>query len=98
MESIQLLYMNSTTVNISLPTTMYEDAKRHVKRRGYASVSELIRDAVREWLYPRITVNGFTPEFEKQVLAAEKEPLENDVVLTSDKAIRDYFRNPKKKS
>lgn len=90
--------MSITTVNISLPTTMYEDAKRHVKRRGYASVSELIRDAVREWLYPRITVNGFTPEFEKQVLAAEKEPVENDVVLTSDKAIRDYFRNPKKKS
>ncbi len=75
---------------------MYEDAKRHVKRRGYASVSELIRDAIREWLYPRVTVNGFTPEFEKQVLAAEKEPIENDIVLDSEKSIREYFKNPTK--
>ena len=88
--------MSITTVNISLPTTMYEDAKRHVKRRGYASVSELIRDAVREWLYPRITVNGFTPEFEKQVLESEKEPIENDIVLDSEKSIREYFKNPAK--
>ncbi len=88
--------MSITTVNISLPTTMYEDAKKHVRRRGYASVSELIRDAVREWLYPRITVNGFTPEFEKQVLKSEKEPRENDIILKSRKDIRAYFENPAK--
>jgi Arc/MetJ-type ribon-helix-helix transcriptional regulator len=92
--------MNITTVNISLPTTMYEDAKKHVKRRGYASVSELIRDAVREWLYPRITVNGFTPKFEKLVLAAEKEPRENDRVWNGKGSFTDFLMNknqPKKK-
>lgn len=87
--------MNITTVNISLPTTMYEDAKRHVKRRGYASVSELIRDAIREWLYPRVTVNGFTQEFEKQVLAAEKEPIENDRVWDAKGSFSDFVLNKK---
>jgi Arc/MetJ-type ribon-helix-helix transcriptional regulator len=59
---------------------MYEEAKRYVKRRGYASVSELIRDAVRDWLYPRITDNGFTPKFENGVLEAEKEANAGNVV------------------
>ena len=88
--------MNTTTINISLPKEMYEDAKRHVKKRGYASVSELIRDAVRDWIYPRVTVNGFTPEFEKMVLKAEKEPRENHIILKSKKDIREYFENPVK--
>ena len=88
--------MNTTTINISLPKEMYEDAKRHVKKRGYASVSELIRDAVRDWIYPRVTVNGFTPEFEKMVLKAEKEPRENHIILKSKKDIRAYFENPVK--
>jgi Arc/MetJ-type ribon-helix-helix transcriptional regulator len=85
-----------TTVNISLPTPMYEEAKRYVKRRGYASISELIRDAVRDWLYPKVTVNGFTPKFEKEVLKAASEPMENDIVLNSEKDIHDYFKNPTK--
>ena len=65
--------------------------KKTVSKRRYTSVSELIREAVRNWLYPRTTVNGFTPEFENQVIASAKEPRKNDIVLTSDKEIRDYF-------
>jgi Arc/MetJ-type ribon-helix-helix transcriptional regulator len=87
--------MNTTTINISLPTEMYKDAKLHVKRRGYASVSELIRDAVREWLYPRITINGFTPEFENQVLKAEKEPRENHRVWNGKGSFSDFVLNNK---
>jgi len=79
--------MNTTTVNISLPTSLYADMKKTVSKRRYTSVSELIRN----WLYPRTTVNGFTPEFENQVIASAKEPRKNDIVLTSDKEIRDYF-------
>ncbi len=82
--------MSITTVNISLPTVMYEDAKRHVKRRGYASVSELIRDAVREWLYPRVTVNGFTPAFEREVLKSEKEPREQDRIWNGKGSFTDF--------
>jgi Arc/MetJ-type ribon-helix-helix transcriptional regulator len=85
--------MDITTINISLPTSMLKDAKRHAKRRGYASVSELIRDAVREWIYPRITINGFTPEFEKQVLASEKEPVESDRVWNGKGSFSDFVLN-----
>ncbi len=90
--------MSISTINISLPTAMYEDAKRHVKRRGYASVSELIRDAVREWLYPRVTVNGFTPEFEKQVLESEKQPVSKDRVWNGKGSFSDFVLNKKKSS
>ncbi|MDP1722310.1 MAG: hypothetical protein Q8L37_03805 [Candidatus Gottesmanbacteria bacterium] len=67
------------TINISLPKTMYEDAKAYLARRGYSSMSELFRDTLRDWLYPRLTENGFTPEFEAEVLKSAAEPIENDV-------------------
>ncbi len=83
--------MNTTTVNISLPTSLYVDMKKTVSKRGYTSVSELIREAVRNWLYPHTTVNGFTPAFENQVLTSAKTPLKKDIVLRSDKEISNYF-------
>lgn len=43
--------MKNTTINISIPKQMYEDAKVFVKKNGYSSVSELIRDALRRILY-----------------------------------------------
>ncbi|MBI4991450.1 hypothetical protein HZB96_05145 [Candidatus Gottesmanbacteria bacterium] len=46
----------TTTINISLPKTMYQDAKRYVEKKGYMSISELIRDALRNILYPRQTI------------------------------------------
>jgi len=83
--------MNTTTINISLPKTMYRDAKKTLSKRGYASISELIRDALRDWLYPKVTVNGFTSEFEERVLRAEKSPVKNDIKLKTRKEIEDYF-------
>lgn len=68
-----------STINISLPVNMYNDAKMAVGLRGYASISELIRDALRDVLYPEVTENGFTPEFEEEVLQAASEPIENSV-------------------
>jgi len=59
---------------------MYKDAKAAVKKRGYTSVSEFIREAMRSVLYPHLTVNGFTPEFEEHVLESERSPREDDVV------------------
>ncbi len=44
-----------TTVNISLPKSMYEDAKKMLARFGYASISELVRDAIRKKIYPELT-------------------------------------------
>jgi len=79
------------TINISLPTPMYQDAKAMLRIRGYASISELIRQALRDVLYPKITENGFTPEFEEKVLQAEKSSRKHDMVFTTDKEIKDYF-------
>lgn len=66
----------TTTVNISLPVNMYKDAKAVIEERGYSSVSEIVRDALRRLLYPHLTVNGFTPEFEERVLLSAQEPIE----------------------
>lgn len=81
----------NTTVNISLPQNLYRDAKKIVSHRGYSSLSELIRDALRGILYPTVTANGFTSEFEEQVLKSGKEPKKNDIDLKTDKDIEDYF-------
>ena len=59
---------------------MLADAKKILSKRGFSSISEYIRAAVRRDLYPRLTENGFTPEFEAEVLKAAAEPRKNDVV------------------
>lgn len=71
--------MKTKTINISLPQGLFDEAKKHQQEYHYSALSELIRDALRWWLNPRLTRNGFTPAFEREVLRAEKEPLENDV-------------------
>ena len=88
------------TINISLPKNMYEDAKKLLAKRGYASISELVRDALREVIYPDVTENGFTREFEEEVLKAAAEPRSKDIVLKNKKDIENYFKHlkvPKKK-
>lgn len=74
---------------------MYGDAKKMLGMRGYASISELIRDALRDWLYPRVTENGFTPEFENMVLRSSAEPRSKDRVLKTDKDIENFFLRQK---
>ena len=59
---------------------MLVDAKKVLVKRGFASISEYIRAALRRDLYPRLTENGFTPEFEAEVLKSAAEPRKNDVV------------------
>jgi Arc/MetJ-type ribon-helix-helix transcriptional regulator len=68
------------TINISLPKAMYADAKKKVADKRYASISELVRDAVRGVLYTEITENGFTREFEDKVLKSASMPIENDLI------------------
>mgnify|MGYP001558649606 CR=1 FL=1 len=46
--------MSNTTVNISIPKKLYEDAKIFAKENGYSSMSELVRDALRRILYYKI--------------------------------------------
>lgn len=72
--------MKTKTINISLPQGLFDEAKRHQKQYHYSALSELIRDALRWWLNPRLTRNGFTPAFEREVLRAEKEADAGSVV------------------
>lgn len=69
----------TTTINISLPKSLLDDAKKMLSKRGYASISELIREALRNTVYPNLTENGFTPEFEDEVLRIANSSTENDV-------------------
>ncbi|MBI3577450.1 hypothetical protein HY086_05430 [Candidatus Gottesmanbacteria bacterium] len=90
----------NATINISLPKSMYADAQKSLGVRGYASISELIRDALRRLLYPQVTENGLTPEFEEAVLRSEAQPRKDDYVLKTDKEVEDYFlrlKLPKKR-
>ena len=75
---------------------MYEDAKKLIKKKHYASMSEFIRHMLRKELHPELTENGFTPEFEEQVLKAAAEPMGDDIVLKTDEDFKNYFLNLKK--
>lgn len=83
----------TTTVNISLPTSMYKDAKRHMKVRGYSSISEFVRTALRTMIYPELTENGFMPEFEEKVLKSAALPLKDDIVFENEQEVDNYFRH-----
>ncbi|TSC85228.1 MAG: Uncharacterized protein G01um101416_1025 [Microgenomates group bacterium Gr01-1014_16] len=79
--------MNSSmmTINISMPKGLYAEAKKKAKKYHYASVSEVIRNALRWWLSDNLTVNGFTPEFEEWILKAEKEADKGNVIVWDGK-------------
>lgn len=74
----------TTTINISLPKGLLDDAKKMLSKRGYASISELVREALRNTVYPNLTENGFTPEFEDEVLRRDKEYEEKHIYGTWD--------------
>lgn len=76
---------------------MYQDAKRMLSKRGYASISELIRDVLRDELYPEVSENGFTPEFEERVLKAAKEPISEAKTWKNTKDIDKYFKDLSRK-
>lgn len=90
----------NTTINISLPTSMYKDAKKAVAKQRYSSISEIFRAGLRKILYPQLTENGFTPEFEEAVLRSAAEPLEEGYLLKTDEDFENYFKHlilPKKR-
>ncbi len=86
------------TINISIPQGMYEDAKKLMVKKRYASISELVRDGLRKIMYPELTENGFTKEFEDEVLRRSALPDDNDIALETDEDIHNYFLHLKKPS
>lgn len=94
-KNTQIMYdICMSTINISLPKNMYEDAKKILVAKRYASISELIRDALRRVLYENITENGFTNQFEDEILHAASESTDKELLLKTDKDIEKYFNNP----
>lgn len=90
--------MKTKTINISLPQGLFDEAKKHQQEYHYSALSELIRDALRWWLNPRLTRNGFTPEFEAEVLKSAAEPIENDVEWDGKGSFVDFvLKHPVKK-
>lgn len=85
------------TINISLPQNMYDDAKQMLIGKRYTSISELMRDALRRMLYQNISENGFTEEFETQILQSSLSSEETDVILETESDISNYFKSVNKK-
>ena len=79
-------------VYISLPENMYKDVKKMLSGRGYSSVSELVRDALRKILYSGTTESGFSREFENEVLESAAQSPRKDIVLKTNQDINKYFR------
>ena len=63
----------SYTVNVSLPKQLAELAKQHVKKGYYSSLSELIRDSLRE----KLLSDGDIPEFS---MSKKREKIVNEAV------------------
>jgi Arc/MetJ-type ribon-helix-helix transcriptional regulator len=82
------MYM-MTTINVSIPTDMYKRAKNAIPSGGYASISELIREALRKMLY---TTNQTEPtSFEKKVIDAESSSSSDDIILNTDSEMKSFF-------
>lgn len=93
--------MNGATVttNITLPKDDWKALKVVAMEQGI-SMAEFIRkvvgksvrrDAGKLIRKRRLTVNGFTPEFEEEVLKAAKEPADENMVLKSTDDINKFF-------
>ncbi|MDO8452805.1 MAG: hypothetical protein Q7S79_03580, partial [bacterium] len=58
---------------------------------------EMIRDSLRDSLYQKLTVNGFTPEVEDEILRIAATPDTNDVVWETEEDIKRDFDKLRKK-
>jgi len=77
---------------------MLSDVKKSMEKLGFTSISELFRDAFRHYLYPRLTENGFTPEFEDMVLESAKEPVEESIEWDGKTPFTEFVLTHKKRN
>jgi len=72
--------MNTMTINVTMPKGLMEEVKQLVIGGWYTSVSEVLRSGARQLIAnERLTINGFTPEFEEEVLKAAAEPVDESL-------------------
>jgi Arc/MetJ-type ribon-helix-helix transcriptional regulator len=90
-----------TTVTISLPKSIYDDAKKLVKTRPFKSVNDVVQQALTRFIKEEdpntITENGFPVWFEDEVLKSAAEPMENDKTWETEEDTDRYFDELHKK-
>ena len=70
------------TINISLPKNLSDQIRSEVKKRGYVSVSEFIREAVRNYLHAS---TSFSEKAEKEIIKIAKSSSKKDIGFNSQK-------------
>ncbi len=90
--------MDTITINITIPKPMKKAVDEQIKSGLYTSFSEFVRNAVRHLLTSRQSIPygpPFSPEAEKEILAAEKEALaeKNPIIIKNPKELKKFFDN-----
>ncbi len=94
-----MYYMDTITINITLSKQMKQAVDSQVKTGLYTSFSEFVRNAVRRLLFSPVEIPygpPFSPEAEKEILAAEKKILANrkkNIILKTPREIRAFFKD-----
>lgn len=69
-------------INVRVPKSLLDRIDEEWERRGYASKSEAIRDALRDWVDPSVTLSEET----LSDLAESREQAERDETVSAEKA------------
>lgn len=85
--------MAQVIVNVPMTRQLKTDLEQLVVKGRYTSLSELMREGARKVLdsSERLTINGFTPEFEEEILKNAQEPLDSRPALKTMKEVEHYF-------
>lgn len=86
------------TTNITLPRDDWKALKIVAMEQGVSMaefvrrvVGRTVRQATRALLRKRrLTVNGFTPEFEEEILKSAAEPMKNDIEWNGKGSFTDF--------
>lgn len=93
------------TTNITFPRDDWKALKIVAMEQG-VSMAEFVRRIVGKTVrktadalirHRRLTVNGFTPEFEDEILKAAAEPVREDMVMRNEDDIDEFFNRMLKK-
>lgn len=93
------------TTNITFPRDDWKALKIVAMEQGI-SMAEFVRRVIGKTVRKtadslirrrRLTVNGFTPEFEDEVLKAAAEPVREDMVMRNEDDIDEFFNRMLKK-
>lgn len=77
---------DTTKIDVRVPTELLEQIDEEYAERGYTSRSEAIRDALRDWLNPSVTLSEETLE----ALKTSREQAERGETRSLDDVAEEY--------